>query len=481
MDKYIELMNRAQGWIDAHREEFVAELQSWVRIPSVSRADLAAPGMPFGPECRAMLDYAMERGRHYGFDVQEHDGLACSVSMGSTEDCIGVVAHLDVVPEGEGWVFPPYAATYLPEHDVVIGRGADDNKGSAIAGLFAMRALRALGWPMKHGIRLLLGTSEETGMQDMKQLREQGMIFPKLSLVPDAGFPVNYGQKGGVDADIAFSCAGNLLSFGAGTARNSIPAEAECTVALSPEAVRHALAELDDTLTGCLTTEGCPVGTRITAVGRAGHAAFPAGGDSAIMRLTMALHASGILQGSCAEAIRQVAELTADPYGRSEGVACRDDISGELTLVYGMAHLQDGMLHLSVDCRFPIGCDGASLEAALHRSWTQRGARVDSFEMSEPFYIPKDSPIVQRLQQLYQAATGRDDPPFTMGGGTYSRVVPNAISFGPGMPGKHYDRSSYLPAGHGSYHGPDEAVSMEKLHDCCRIYVAALAALDDML
>ena len=84
------------------------------------------------------------------------------------------------------------------------------------------------------------------------------------------------------------------------------------------------------------------------------------------------------------------------------------------------------------------------------------------------------------MQAVYKAATGRDDEPFTMGGGTYSRVVPNAISFGPGFPGKKADRSAYLPEGHGSAHGRDETVDIENLCTGFAIYVAALAALDDL-
>lgn len=480
MKKYTDLMERARGWLAGHKAEFIAELQSWAQIPSVSQAALAADGMPFGPDCRRMIDHAMARGVHYGFDVLDHDGYACSLCMGDPVDSIGVIAHLDVVPTGEGWVYPPYGATYLPEYDAMVGRGVDDNKGPAIAGLFAMRMLREFGWPLKHGVRLMCGTSEETGMQDMKHLRRTGHAFPKVSLVPDSGFPVNYGQKGGVDATLAFPCTGNLLAFDAGTVRNIIPDQAECTIALPAEVVEAAFAALDDALTAPLTVSSCAVGTRITAVGRAGHAAFPAGGDNAIMHLSAALAASGLLEGTCREAIAQVADLTSDAYGQSEGVACRDEMSGELTLVYGVAHLRGGTLTLCADSRYPITCDGAALESALRRDWEQRGAAIAAFERDDPFYIPREHPYVQALQEIYRAATGRDDEPFTMGGGTYSKAVPNAISFGAGMPGLHFDTSAFLPEGHGRYHGPDECVPMQKLLECCAIYTAAIAALDEL-
>ena len=55
MTRY-ELLARADNWIAAHREEYIAEVQGISRIPSVSRADLAQPGAPFGPDCRRALD-----------------------------------------------------------------------------------------------------------------------------------------------------------------------------------------------------------------------------------------------------------------------------------------------------------------------------------------------------------------------------------------------------------------------------------------
>ena len=52
-------------WLEEHKQEMLDELALWVSHPSVSRADLAAPGAPYGPDCRKMLDFALERGCKY--------------------------------------------------------------------------------------------------------------------------------------------------------------------------------------------------------------------------------------------------------------------------------------------------------------------------------------------------------------------------------------------------------------------------------
>ena len=473
-----ELLAKAEEWIAAHREEFIAELQGIAQIPSVSRADLAQPGAPFGPDCRKVLDYALERGRYYGFDTADHDGYAGSITWGDYDHSIGVIAHLDVVPVGDGWVYPTFGATYLPEHDVLIGRGVDDNKSAFVGGLFAMRMLREFGVPMCHGVRLICGTSEETGMQDMAALRQMGHRFPETSLVPDAGFPVNYAQKGMVDGAITTPCEGNLLQLDAGSVRNVIPDEAACVIAADVEAVRAAMGNVDPADAALVDISAVEGGTRIVAKGKSGHAAFPAGGDNAIGRLARVLTTAQLLTGTAKSAIEALATLTADPYGESEGVAFTDEPSGQLTLVYGVAHLKAGVLTISVDSRYPVTMDGAKLEADLRAAWAKLNFAVKEFDLSEPFYIPVEDPRVTALMSLYKDVTGRDDPPYAMGGGTYSRAVPGAISFGPGMPGTKSDYSAFLPEGHGGAHGRDEVLPINKMLTCCKIYVAALAELD---
>lgn len=476
---YTELLKKAEIWIEEHKEEYIREIQGVSRIPSVSKADEGKPGAPFGPDCRRVLDYMMERGRFYGFDVQDHDGYAASVSMGDANDSIGMIAHLDVVPVGDGWVYPPYGATYLPEQDVLVGRGVSDNKSAAVTALFAMRMLRELGWPLKHGLRLLCGSSEETGMQDMKHLVEAGMQFPKISLVPDAGFPVNYGQKGSVDANLAIPCEGNLLQLDAGTVRNVIPDLAECTVNVDLQTVQQALEKLEAETRERITVETVEGGTKIAAHGRSGHAASPDGCVNAIAVLSSALCQMEILQGSCCKAIREVAELTADGHGISENVPYEDEESGKLTLVYGVAHLKQGMLHLCADSRFCVTLHKAQLVPQLEENWTGRGFQIVHLEATDPFYIPKTDACVAALQELYKEVTGRDDEPYTMGGGTYSRVVPNAISFGPGLRGEEHDMS-FLPEGHGGAHGRDEVLFLDSAMTAFRIYAVALTMLDEL-
>lgn len=474
------LIKKAEAWIAAHKDEFISEIQGLVRIPSVSHADQAAPGAPFGPGCRQVLDYALERGRHFGFETRDYDGYLGSIYMGDPDNSIGIIAHLDVVPVGEGWIYPQFEGTYLPEHNVMIGRGVGDNKGPAVMGLFAMRMLREFGWPLKHGIQLFCGMSEETGMQDVEELVKRGEKFPKTTLVPDAAFPVNYGQKGSLNGDMSAACAGNLVAFASGSARNIIPDKATCVIKADVENVKAAVAALDEELAKTLKVEACEEGVSIVATGRAGHAAGPDGGINAIHLLSRALTEAKLLEGNCAQLVAELSDLTADGYLISEGASFEDEVSGKTTLVYTSANLKDGRLCVGCDCRSSIMIDQDWLVNTLTADWKHRGYEIDELELTKPFYIPKDDSRVVALMDIYKEITGRDDQPYTMGGGTYSRVMPNAISFGAGMPGERRP-IDFLPEGHGGAHGKDEVLDLEKLFKCAMIYTVALAMLDEVI
>ncbi len=475
-----DVARRADQWLEAHKEELIREIQAMVRIPSVSRPGEAKPGAPFGEACRRVLEHALERGRAYGFDSEDLDGYAGVISMGKRENAIGMISHLDVVPVGDGWIYPPFEGVYLAEHDAIIGRGADDNKGPAVMGLFVMRMLREWGVPLRHGLALYVGTSEENGMHDMNALRKMGHAFPKLSLVPDAGFPVNYGQKGSLNGFICTKAEGNLRAFEAGNAFNVIPDRAECVIAAKEEAVMTALEALPEELRNRLTVETTDGGVRIVASGQSGHAAHPDGSVNAIGVLSEALTRSKVLTGSAAQAVDGLHRLTQDSHGISEGVFFEDEISGSLTLVYSMTSFDGGVLRVGLDSRYPITCPGEELQASLTRAWDKLGYAPDGLNRTDPFYIDKESPYVTALQEVYHTLTGRDDPPYTMGGGTYSRAVPNAISFGPGVPGPSRIRE-FLPEGHGGAHGRDEVLLLEKVTRCARIYAAALMELDELV
>ena len=118
----------------------------------------------------------------------------------------------------------------------LIGRGAQDNKGPAVAMLYVMRCIRDLKLDMKHEICLFVGCDEERGMADLEYYGSR-YPFPALSMIADCGFPVCYGEKGILEgwaaADDSFS--EDVIDLYGGSAGNIIPDRAVLVLRDRPE------------------------------------------------------------------------------------------------------------------------------------------------------------------------------------------------------------------------------------------------------
>ena len=141
-------------------EDLVAAVKRLVSIRSV-RGD-AQPGMPFGEGPARALEEALKLCGELGFETENVDGYVGTARLGQEDDGVHILAHMDVVGEGTGWT---KAGPYAPQvvDGVLYGRGVADDKGPAMAALFAMKAVKDLGVPLKKSVRLILGTDEESG------------------------------------------------------------------------------------------------------------------------------------------------------------------------------------------------------------------------------------------------------------------------------------------------------------------------------
>jgi succinyl-diaminopimelate desuccinylase len=459
-------------WISDHVEEMKQELIAWVSHPSVSRADLKQEHAPYGPDVKAMLDFALERGRFYGFQTADHEGYCGDISYGEEGEELGFSCHLDVVPEGEGWIYSPYHP--VEKDGFLIGRGVSDNKGSAIAVLSAFRFIQEKKIPLKRKLRLMLGCAEETGMADYKYyLQELKGEVPPLTIVADAAFPVCYAQKGGFNASLWIPAGRDIVSLNAGKVRNSIPDSAQLVVPEASISYEEAVLALE----GYPAIEVSEIGSylSITARGKAGHAAFPEGAVNAIWVLADAIVKSGLDQKADLRGLSFLAEAFSSPYGEGLRIGFADEQSGRLTLNAGVIQKEEDFLKTEIDIRFPVSYTVEQIEQALEESLKSFGVKLTDVDAARPYYIDPEDPVVQKLTGIYNEVAGDHARPYAMGGGTYSRVIPNAISYGPGLPlGK---RPDFLPAGHGGAHGPDEALSIENWLTGLKIYIKTICLL----
>ena len=182
-------------WILDHKDELINSLKESVRIPSVEGAP--EPNAPFGREVRRALDHALALARSFGFTTIDMDGYIGVIDYGEGEETLGVMCHLDVVPEGEGWDNPPYAAETVD--GCIVGRGTLDDKGPAMSSIYALAAIKAAGLKTKRRIRIMLGCNEESGWGCMKLYGEVAKM-PDIAFSPDGEYPVVNSEKAIVHA-----------------------------------------------------------------------------------------------------------------------------------------------------------------------------------------------------------------------------------------------------------------------------------------
>ena len=124
----------------------------------------------------------------------EYADRVIAADMNRGERCLDILAHMDVVAPGDGWT---KTAPFEPivEDGMIIGRGSSDDKGPAVAALYAMRAVKELGLPVTKNCRLVLGSDEECGSSDIPYYYAVEPEAP-MTFSPDAEFPLINVEKG---------------------------------------------------------------------------------------------------------------------------------------------------------------------------------------------------------------------------------------------------------------------------------------------
>ena len=415
----------------------IADLQRLVRIPSVSRGMPAEPGKPFGRNVAAALETALEIARGLGFDrVWSVDGYAGVVEYGEGPETLGVLAHLDVVPEGEGWTYPPYGAELHGGR--IYGRGTLDDKGAAVSALYALAVVKASGLGMKRKVRVILGTDEEKGSSGVEHyLAVEGA--PELAFTPDAEYPVvnsemgilqaTYRQQGPFAIRVSVGSAANVIP---GAVTVKLPQQAE-TVPV-PEGFSAEFA-----------------GDTITVTGRGGHASMPENAKNALLAAINLLSWQDLPEPD-ASLVKGLSDCWAfDLHGEQLGIDVTDE-SGRTTYSPDVFQVDEAGASFTCDCRHPFSQPADAILAATDAAYGALGFTRADTVVKAGHFIPADSELVSALMRVYNRINGGEAKPLTMGGGTYARELPYAVAFGVVREGAP-----------NLCHMPDESISVDDL------------------
>jgi succinyl-diaminopimelate desuccinylase len=449
----------------------LSDIKELIAVRSV-RGD-AEPGKPYGPGPAAAMEKAAAIAARHGFEAKNVGGHMLEINLNDGEDELGILCHLDVVHEGSGWTTPPYEADVRDGR--IYGRGAADNKGPAMAALYALKCVRELGVPLSKNVRLMLGTDEENGSNDLKAYTKLRAL-PNYCFSPDAAFPVYNIEKGRYATYFSSDFPDDgalprLTALSAGHALNIVPDEAVATV----EGLPHAGFGMDK-LKEAVSAQGEKTGVSFSleesggalvlrAKGVGTHASYPDEGKNALTALLALLATLPLADSEGFSKIKALAALFpyGDNAGEALGVKMEDELSGPLTSNLAALEYSVGGLRGGFDLRCPICSNEENTSRVISAKMAEAGMRTETDEMVLPHHVPEDLPFIQVLMNVYESYTGLKGECVSMGGGTYVHGLKNCVAFGAAYP----DTETYA-------HAADEYSVIAELEACVKIFAQSI-------
>jgi succinyl-diaminopimelate desuccinylase len=464
-----EIKNKISAWVDAHESELIADIARLVAIKSVKGEP--EENAPFGAGPARALAEAVALCGERGFATKVYDNAIATADLNDLPAALDILGHLDVVGEGalDGWDTDPYTLT-VKDDGCAYGRGGIDDKGPVVAALYAMICVRELGLPLKAGVRLIMGTDEESGSDDLPHYYAHNSPAPN-TVSPDANFPVYNTEKGFYKPVFTrkyekTAARPAVVSLEGGYRINVLPADATALIAgIAPEEVERIVAPLAPSKGVSFTAAAEGEGPRLTVKGKNAHASLPEDGVNGITALVELLLALPLADCGSTEALRALGRIFphGDSRGKALGIAMSDEISGELTAAFSLLSMTETELRGQFDGRIPICANDENCRRAAEKTFAANGFSATG-EMGAPHHTPAGTPFINSLLESYESFTGEKGECLSMGGGTYVHDIEGGVAFGAAMPG--FD---------GAMHGQNEHFCIRDMLTTVKIYAAVIA------
>lgn len=452
--------------ISPYKSDMVNSLKELIEIKSVKGDPL--PKMPYGKEVSDALTYMSRLSSRLGFNLVNMDGRIGYIDYGQGSETLAVLTHLDVVPAGEDWTHDPFAGEIID--DKMYGRGTVDDKGSAIASLYALLMIKDQKLPLNKKVRLVFGCDEESGWTDINYLKAHEKD-PDIAFSPDGDYPIINTEKGLLHVSLSAKCASKgdgmkVISFDAGSRPNIVPNNAQCMLDGDYDIISSVAETFFKQHNISYTTEKTSNGTIIKTKGVASHGSRPKDGINAASYLTNMLLALPLAESEFKNALNSFyGKVKLNHDGSGIDLNIKDELSGALTFNVGKVNYDGKELEIVLDIRYPVSSDSDFVMSKLNYHFS------DTFDISVKHQLPshfvdENSTLVKDLKSVYEGITGKEAYCISIGGATYARAFENAVTFGPKFPG--------APS---LEHGPDEYIIIEELYLNARMIAAAIAKI----
>lgn len=453
----------------------VASLAKLVAIPSKNAPEEG--NMPFGKNVNDALEFVATLASDMGFEAKNL-GYCTEVKFGSGNERIDIAVHVDVVPEGDGWTYDPFTLT--EKDGCLYGRGVLDDKGPAIAVLYALKALKDSGHVPNKEIRLIFGGAEETGMSDLKKYVEENG-FPDFALSPDSEFPITSAEFGVIFGKVFFGKAKkgkkiSLVSLNSGVAPNCVPDKCRALFACEDEDTYARLLKVTDSESSLLMNPRISRDDEKRTIevyneGISVHGSVPDTGINAFERFVSFAKVILAEFGEYNILIDGLCENVFGTDGSGLGIACKDDVSGALSVNVGMCRYSEDLddCYVTLDIRVPVTFDVRDIVKKIENKCSSAGLRFELNQIDAGTYMASDNKYLASVAKSYEKVTGKKAEMLCARGVTYAKSFEGrGIAFGP--------IEENLGEG-GGLHGADEFIKKAALFRTAEIYAETLADL----
>jgi succinyl-diaminopimelate desuccinylase len=460
--------------VEKRKDELIHDTQQLLHIKSLLDEENATEDAPLGEGVKEALQFMLDLGDKDGFVSKNVGNLAGHLEFGEGEELLGILCHVDVVPEGDGWTSNPFGAEI--REGKIYARGALDDKGPTMAAYYAMKIVKELNLPLSKRVRMIIGTDEESNWRCVEHYFEKEEM-PTMGFAPDADFPIIYAEKGLTDFDIVQKAniqrqsekSVQVVSFQSGRRYNMVPDFAKASLQMKDEQTKM-VQEFESFLSAHQLKGKCYIENGLFELeieGVSAHGMEPKNGKNAGLYLAQFL-ANQELDESSSPFFSLISEyLFNDSRGTNFGVHYRDDITGDLTINIGKLFytIQDGG-RLGVNLRYPVTNDMEKTKEILEKLLTEKGFTIENFRNSKPHHVDENDVLIQTLKKVYEEQTGEKAELISIGGGTYARSLKAGVAFGPLFPGRE-----------DIAHQKDEYMYIEDLLKATAIYAQAIYEL----
>ncbi len=305
--------------------------------------------------------------------------------------------------------------------------------------------------------------------------------LPQTNITIDAEYPVVTAEKGYGTIKLAFAKQDThsrdpyISHFEGGYFASQIPEDAKVVI---ENADIHLLTSLMDkvkTYSGIsfdLSLKDSKL--TITALGKSAHSSKPSDGVNAIPYLADLLSDTRWKTNGAGTLVNFINDniglgVEGKKFG---GIAYSDDFMGPMTVSPTVIKQNKDNIELNINIRRPRGKSANQLRNEINQavaSWKLKNM-ADLIELDhyigDPF-VQTEAPHTKTLLSVFSHFTGVKNPkPIAIGGGTNSRLFPNAVAFGPSMPNTEY-----------TGHSEHEFITMKQFELNLKMYTAVMVEL----